>query len=126
MASSGGSVTREMSLTDPATRGSVGGYDFCLIRERHFITPPDRVERFLEKYQGFWSRSADSIDSELDRKEKFVRALLDEWAKRKLAKSLEEGSVGTIRAHIMFTRLHYGRQYSINFGSTGSEPGASA
>jgi hypothetical protein len=100
--------------------GQWGSYDFWLIRDRHFLTASDMVERFLEKYQPWWERSGQSADAELASHPKRVRKLITEWAERKVASIIESDSAETIRTHIMFKQLHYGKGRSINFGSVGA------
>lgn len=107
-----------MALSEKAKSqlaGLWGSYDFWLIRDRHFATASDMVERFLEKYEAWWSRS----DSEYVHHPKEVRRLLTEWAERKLANIATTNSMETIRTNIMFKQLHYG-DGSINFGSVGT------
>jgi hypothetical protein len=111
-----------MPLTESAKKrlaGLWGSYDFSLIRDKHFVTASDLVERFLEHYEGFWPGSHEPLDHELARKPKAVRVQLAEWAQRKLDRVVEDESVETIRAHIMFKELHYGRGHTISFGARG-------
>jgi hypothetical protein len=56
-----------MALSDSATTslaGLWGSYDFYLIRDRHFKTASDIVERFLDRYQLRWKKSSRDIDQE--------------------------------------------------------------
>jgi hypothetical protein len=112
-----------MALSEEA-RGRLvglwGSYDFCLIRDRHFVTASDMVERFLEKYQASWPKSRHPVDAELANHPNSVRRLLTEWAEHKVAKVAESDSAETIRTHIMCKQLLYGRSQSINFGSMGT------
>jgi hypothetical protein len=53
-------------LSDSATNsltGLLGSYDFYLIRDRHFKTASDIVERFLDRYQLRWKKSSREINS---------------------------------------------------------------
>lgn len=111
-----------MALSEEAKRslaGLWGGYDFYLIRDRHFKTASDLVKRFLETYQDRWNRSVRPIDSEFARNPKQVRNLLMEWAEKKLNVVTENDSTKTIQANIMFKQLLYDHE-SINFGSNGT------
>lgn len=58
--------------------GLWGGYDFYLIRDHHFKTASDMIERFLEKYQPLWSKSPRPTDAEFARNPKEVRGLLSD------------------------------------------------
>ncbi len=112
-----------MALSEEAEKrlaGLWGSYDFWLIRDRHFFTASDMVERFLEKYQKSWLRSSHQVDAELASHPKSVRKLITEWAERKLATIIESDSADTIRTHIMFKQLLYGKYQSLNFGSVGT------
>jgi len=54
-----------MALSDSAIKslaGLWGSYDFYLIRDRHFKTASDMVERFLERYQPRWKKSPRDFD----------------------------------------------------------------
>lgn len=111
-----------MPLTLEANRrlaGMWGGYDFQLIRDRHFITATELVERFLDQHEKYWPRSREPLDVELSREPQAVRRLIEDWARRKLERILAENSSETLRAHIMFKQLHYGSRYTIGFGSNG-------
>jgi hypothetical protein len=99
--------------------GLWGAYDFTIIRDKHFATASDMVERFLEKYERIWNGSSNTDDVELNKNRGEVRRIVTEWAERKVANCILAGSVETIRSHIMFKQLHYGRGHCINFGSTG-------
>jgi hypothetical protein len=51
----------DMPLTRKAhssLAGMWGSYDFELIRDKHFVTASDLVERFLDKYIPLWASSA--------------------------------------------------------------------
>jgi len=112
-----------MALSDEARSrlvGLWGSYDFWLIRDRHFITASDIVERFLEKYQASWPKSRHPADDELANRPTSVRKLITEWAQHKVSKIDESDSAETIRTHIMSKQLLYGRSQSINFGSIGT------
>ena len=105
-----------MPLTESARKrlaGMWGSYDFSLIRDKHFVTASDLVERFLEHYERLWPGSHEPLDHELACKPQAIRVLLAEWAQRKLDRVIQAESVETIRAHIMFKELHYGRQHTI-------------
>lgn len=112
-----------MALSEEAKSrlvGLWGSYDFWLIRDRHFLTASDMVERFLEKYQASWPKSRCPADTELASHPKSVRSLLTEWAEHKLTRVRESDSAETIRTHIMFKQLLFGPRESINFGSSGT------
>lgn len=111
-----------MALSEEAKRslaGVWGSYDFYLIRDRHFKTASDMVERFLETYQVRWNRSPQLFAAEFVNNPKEVRTLLTEWAEKKLSVVADNDSIKTIQANIMFKQLLYGRE-SINFGSNGT------
>jgi len=75
------------------------------------------ADRFLEKYEAYWSKSQRSTDRELATRPKQVRNLVTEWAERKLERMAEEQSIATLQTNIMFKQLHFGRSDTINFGS---------
>lgn len=53
-----------MALSDSAINslaGLWGSYDFYLIRDRHFKTTSDMVERFLDRYQPRWKKSPETL-----------------------------------------------------------------
>jgi len=98
--------------------GLWGSYDFYLIRDRHFKTASDMVERFLEIYQHRWHQASRPIDEEFEKNPKQVRSLLTEWAEKKLTVVTQDDSIQTLQSNIMFKQLLYGQE-SINFGSNG-------
>jgi hypothetical protein len=117
-----GEMQGDMALSEEAKTslaGLWGSYDFYLIRDRHFKTASDMVERFLETYQNSWNRSSRPIGAEFAQNPKQVRKLLTEWAEKKLAVVTENDSIQTIQANVMFKQLLYGQE-SINFGSNGT------
>jgi hypothetical protein len=60
--------------------GLWGSYDFHLIRDSHFLTSEEFLERFLHRVDSQWRRSADPIDQELAANLRDVRHLLSGWA----------------------------------------------
>src|SRR5882762_1905237 len=111
-----------MALSEEAKRslaGIWGSYDFYLIRDRHFKTASDMVERFLETYQHSWNSSSRPFGAEFAKNLKEIRNLLTEWADKKLTVVTEDNSIQTIQANVMFKQLLYGQE-SINFGSIGT------
>ena len=96
--------------------GLWGSYDFYLIRDRHFKTASDMVERFLDRYQPRWKKSSHAIDKELASDPKTVRGLLNDWAEKKLALVAENEALPTLQTNIMFKQLLYNGE-TINFGS---------
>ena len=111
-----------MELSDEAKSslaGLWGSYDFYLIRDRHFKTASDMVERFLEIYQHRWHQASRPIDKEFEKNPKQVRDLLTEWAEKKLTVVTENDSIQALQTNIMFKQLLYGHE-SINFGSIGT------
>jgi len=112
-----------MPLTDKAIKrlaGQWGGYDFSLIRDKHFVTVSELVERFLEKNEPYWIQSSEPIDREFIEKPNAVRRVLQGWSTNKIQRIHEEDSPDTLRSHIMFKQLHYGDNQSMNFGSIGT------
>jgi hypothetical protein len=108
-----------MALSDSAIKslaGLWGSYDFYLIRDRHFKTASDMVERFLERYQPRWKKSPRDLDKDFVNSSKAVREQLTEWAEKKLAVVAENEALPTLQANIMFKQLLYDGQ-TINFGS---------
>lgn len=99
--------------------GLWGGYDFRIIRDWHFPTASDLVEKFLDYYTKLRAKSKKPSDQELSKKIKEVKKILYNWAHAKIAKIIQESSLETVQAHIMFKRLHYGDYDTINFGSIG-------
>jgi hypothetical protein len=111
-----------MALSDSATNslaGLWGSYDFYLIRDQHFKTASDMVERFLDRYQPRWKKSSREIDKEFVNHPKAVRELLTEWAEKKLAGVTESEALPTLQSNIMFKQLLYGGE-TINFASIGT------
>jgi hypothetical protein len=111
-----------MALDEAALRslaGLWGSYDFYLIRDRHFKTASDMVERFLEIYEHRWKHSSRVPYADFAKNAKQVRELLTEWAEKKLASIIEDESFSTIQSNVMFKQLHYAQE-SINFGSIGT------
>lgn len=111
-----------MTLSDSAFNslaGLWGSYDFYLIRDRHFKAASDMVERFLDRYQPMWNRSPRPTDKEFTNHAKTVRALLTEWAEKKLAVVAETEALPTLQSNIMFKQLLYNGK-TINFGSVGT------
>ncbi len=111
-----------MALSEEAKRslaGLWGGYDFYLIRDRHFATASDMVERFLEKYETRWKGSDQPIYVGFAKNPNEVRQLLEEWAEKRIALATNNDSVATIYANIMFKRLYFDDS-SLNFGSVGN------
>src|SRR5258708_4309041 len=109
----------DMALSDSAINslaGLWGSYDFYLIRDRHFKTASDLVERFLDRYQPRWKKSPRDLDKEFANHSKAVRELLTEWAEKKLAVVAENEALLTLQSNIMFKQLLYDGQ-TINFGS---------
>jgi hypothetical protein len=120
--SSLGRMSSDMALSEEAKQslaGLWGSYDFYLIRDRHFKTASDMVERFLETYQHSWSRAPRPIGAEFAKNPRQVHDLITEWAEKKLTVVTENDSIRTIQANVMFKQLLYGQE-SINFGSTGT------
>jgi hypothetical protein len=111
-----------MALSDSVTSslaGLWGSYDFYLIRDRHFKTASDMVERFLDRYQPRWKKSSREIDREFANHLKAVRELLTGWAEKKLAGVTASEALPTLQSNIMFKQLLYDGE-TINFGSTGT------
>jgi hypothetical protein len=111
-----------MALSDSATNslaGLWGSYDFYLIRDQHFKTASDMVERFLDRYQPRWKKSSREIDKEFVNHPKAVRELLTKWAEKKLAGVMESEALPTLQSNIMFKQLLYDGE-TINFGSIGT------
>jgi hypothetical protein len=111
-----------MALNEAAIKslaGLWGSYDFYLIRDRHFKTASDLVERFLEIYQPRWKKSSRATYADFAQNQKQVRELLTEWAEKKIAVVTENESLPTLQSNIMFKQLLYGQE-SINFGSIGT------
>ena len=111
-----------MALSEEALRslaGLWGGYDFYLIRDRHFKTAPDMVERFLHHFEHRWNGSLRPSDVELGKHPKQIRELITQWAEKKLELVTENDSVQTLQSNIIFKQLLYGQE-AINFGSTGT------
>lgn len=102
-----------------ALAGLWGSYDFYLIRDRHFKTASDMVERFLEIYKRRWDKSSHPIDTELANNPEQIWNLLVEWAEKKVNVVTENDSIQTIEANLMFKQLVYDHE-SINFGSNGT------
>lgn len=96
--------------------GLWGSYDFFLIRDKHFTSASDMVDRFLDHYQGWWKRSPQSVHKEFAANPKEVKKLLTEWAEKKLASVDEAGSLDSLATNIMFKQLLYADD-AINFGS---------
>jgi hypothetical protein len=112
-----------MSLSKEAwasLAGMWGSYDFRLIRDKHFLTASDMVEKFLEYYVPLWSASTFRNDPELAANLQEVRTILVDWTDKKLQTILEEAADETVQAHIMFKRLNYGDRQTIDFGSKGA------
>jgi len=108
-----------MALSDSAIKslaGLWGSYDFYLIRDQHFKTASDMVERFLVRYQPRWKKSPRDLDKEFVNSSKAVREQLTEWAEKKLAVVAENEALPTLQANIMFKQLLYDGR-AINFGS---------
>jgi hypothetical protein len=119
-----------MALSEEALRslaGLWGGYDFYLIRDRHFKTAPDMVERFLHHFEHRWNGSLRPIDVELGKHPKQIRKLITEWAEKKLELVTENDSVQTLQSNIMFKQLLYGQGPSISgrLGQTGGKKSTS-
>ncbi|HWG51101.1 MAG TPA: hypothetical protein VN669_15480 [Candidatus Acidoferrales bacterium] len=111
-----------MALSEAAKTslaGIWGGYDFYLIRDDHFQTASDMVERFLELNLPRWRRAARPGDVEFLTNLPEVRTILMGWAEKKLNTTTADNSIRTIQANIMFKQLLYG-QGMINFGSVGT------
>lgn len=111
-----------MSLSESAISrlaGLWGGYEHRLIRDKYFATSSDLVERFLENYEAMWGSSRIEADQELRSNLITVRALLREWAQKKLEQMLLSESVDVLRSPILFKQLHYGQGETLNFGSDG-------
>jgi hypothetical protein len=111
-----------MALSEAAKTslaGIWGGYDFYLIRDDHFQTASEMVERFLELNLLRWRRVARSGHIEFLNNLSEVRAILMGWAERKLNTTTVDDSIRTIQANIMFKQLLYGQE-TINFGSVGT------
>ncbi len=108
-----------MALSEAAKTtlaGIWGGYDFYLIRDDHFQTASDIVERFLELNLPRWRRAARPCDVEFLNNLPEVRTILMGWAEKKLNTTTADDSIRTIQASIMFKQLLYGQE-TINFGS---------
>lgn len=109
-----------MALSDAATTslaGMWGGYEFYLIRDRHFTHAAEIVDRFLEHYQPIWRQLRRPADLEFLENPEEVRNLLMPWAEDKLSRTEADDSVSTIEANILFKQLLYGQE-EINFGSS--------
>lgn len=110
-----------MALSTKAIKslsGLWGSYDFYLIRDRHFKTASDMVERFLDVYQCRWTNSSRPLDIEFKTNAKQVLTLLTEWAEKKLSVVISNDSIQTLQSNIMFKELHYSRE-AISFGASG-------
>jgi len=111
-----------MALSDSAVTsraGLWGSYDFYLIRDQHFTTASDMVERFLDRYRPRWRKSPRAIDQEFANNPENVREILTEWAEKKLALVAENEALPTLHTNIMFKQLHYDHD-AVNFGSVGA------
>lgn len=111
-----------MALSDAAKTalaGMWGGYEFYLIRDRHFNCAAEIVDRFLEHYHPIWSRLRRPADLEFLENPEEVRNLLMPWAEDKLSRTEADDSLSTIEANILFKQLLYGQE-GINFGSSGT------
>lgn len=92
-----------MALSESAINslaGPWGSYDFYLIRDRHFKTGSDMVERFLDRYQSRWKKSPRDTDKELASHPKAVKELLTEWAEKKLAVVAESEAMPTLQSNV--------------------------
>lgn len=128
--------------------GLWGAYDFTIVKDKHFPTAEDLASNFLERYVSLWTKAKQLIeagapvekldalyrkvsmalndpdvfiiDQELLAHEPEVARLINEWARRKLERIMQDSAVETIRTHIMCKGINYGRDFCMYFGTNGT------
>jgi hypothetical protein len=111
-----------MALTERAysrLAGQWGSYDFHLIRDSHFVTSAELIERFLHHVAPQWHRSSSPVDQELSLNVVDVRRILSDWAEAKVIGILSNEEQATIQGAILFKTLYFADD-SLSFGSDGN------
>jgi hypothetical protein len=111
-----------MKLSESAQRrlaGKWGGLEASLIRDSHFPTSSDLVEKFISKNMFQWQNSDDLTDQELFSNLPVVREVVEKWAERRISIIQSSQSEDALRAPLMFKTLLFSKSEQIHFASDG-------